>query len=85
MQVVYTVITTLILSVVIFAIVMGWSVYNYRKYGKLNRRKFPKPVTDDELLQYFDITPEQLDRLKNSKVVYWDQPVNKRMRNTEDA
>lgn len=44
MQVVYTVIITLILSVVIFAIVMGWSVYNYRKYGKLNRRNFPKPV-----------------------------------------
>lgn len=58
-EVIYTLFGLIILSVVIYIGIAVWSNYNLKKYGKLNRRKFAKDVTDDEIVAYFNISGEQ--------------------------
>lgn len=46
-----------------------WKNYNIRKYGKLHRRKFKPAVTNEELLEMFELEEETLSRLQNDRVV----------------
>lgn len=74
-EVIYTIFILIILSVVIYIGIMVWSSYNYKKYGKLNRRKFAKDVSDDEIVAYFNITDEQLEHMKKDKIIYIDKKI----------
>lgn len=72
-QIVYTFFILVILSIVICICILVWGSYNYKKYAKLNRRKFTKDVSDNEILDYFNITQEQLEHMKNDKIIYIDK------------
>ncbi|MFZ5824310.1 MAG: poly-beta-1,6-N-acetyl-D-glucosamine biosynthesis protein PgaD [Bacillota bacterium] len=41
-----------------------WALYNKRKYGPLRRRKFPSPVSDDEVARYLGLSLEQVEYLQ---------------------
>jgi|GEM_PF-949222 len=36
-------------GLIVFLVLILWQQYNYRTYGKLNRRKFPRPVSVQDL------------------------------------
>jgi poly-beta-1,6-N-acetyl-D-glucosamine biosynthesis protein PgaD len=63
----------IILALLILALLLFWSQYNLKKYGKYQRRKFPDDTNDEEILLYFDITTNQLLNFKKSKIITFDQ------------
>ncbi|CAM5210465.1 Biofilm PGA synthesis protein PgaD OS=Castellaniella defragrans OX=75697 GN=HNR28_002556 PE=4 SV=1 [Castellaniella defragrans] len=44
-----------------------WAQYNAIRFGSLERRKAARTVTDDQLAQGFDVTPEAIGRLRASR------------------
>lgn len=49
------------------AIIIGWSMYNLRRFGGLDRRKNIPPVSDEELCLRFATSPEMLERLRTGR------------------
>jgi poly-beta-1,6-N-acetyl-D-glucosamine biosynthesis protein PgaD len=45
----------------------GWRMYNRKKYGDLNRRSFPIHVSEQEIGNYFNISPELVTKLQRNK------------------
>lgn len=56
------------LAVFIFLLIIFWSQYNLKKYGKLQRRVFPSATTDEEVASFFQIESNELELLKKRKV-----------------
>lgn len=46
-----------------------WSYYNKRKYGPLNRRKFPQPTTQKEMAVMFQKTESEVKAIQNNKYI----------------
>lgn len=54
------------------AVVIAWSQYNLRRYGKRNRRQRIPNVDDATLARYYEITPEMLTKLRNNRLLTLD-------------
>lgn len=52
-----------------FLILTFWKTYNKRKYGNLNRRKYPKDTTDEDMLNLLLVDPIDYEILQNNKVI----------------
>jgi len=60
------------LTLVVYAVVAAclalaltlWAHYNAVRFGSMDRRKATGPVSDDQLAQGFEVTPEALGRLR---------------------
>ena len=52
-----------------YLILTLWKIYNKRRYGKLNRRQYPAPSTDEDMLNLGLIDPIDYKLLQNNKVV----------------
>ncbi|MBM7649914.1 poly-beta-1,6-N-acetyl-D-glucosamine biosynthesis protein PgaD [Bacillus ectoiniformans] len=63
---------TLIMALLCVALLMAWSTYNKKKFGHLRRRKFPSPTTTKEILDYYQISEEQLEKIQEEKYVEVD-------------
>ena len=63
------IIGALIIFAIAFISLFVWKSYNKIRYGKLHRRKMPKPVSDKELLELNLIEPELYYELKAQKVI----------------
>lgn len=50
-------------------ILIVWKNYNLRRFGRLRRRKFRKPVTNAELASMFEIDENMLECIQRSRVV----------------
>ena len=46
-----------------------WKFYNFKRYGKLHRRKEPMPTTQQEMLELGLIDPEVYKQLQNNRVI----------------
>lgn len=56
-----------------FIVLYSWRLYNFKKFGKLHRRKFPKETTRDEMLSLNLIKEEVYDILQGSKVIRFEK------------
>jgi len=56
---------------IVFLILRSWGVYNYRRFGKRERRKGLPPETLEKTAEYFQISPEQIQHIQSSKEVVW--------------
>lgn len=45
-------------------LLIGWSRYNLKRFGGADRRRFPGVVADEEVCQWFGISPELLATLR---------------------
>jgi poly-beta-1,6-N-acetyl-D-glucosamine biosynthesis protein PgaD len=61
--------TTIIISLCSFIMMYVWGRYNYKKYGKLQRRTFPKDVTAEDLSEYFLLSKEEVERFQSDKII----------------
>lgn len=52
-----------------------WKNYNKQKYGKLHRRKFKPPVTNEELSEMFELEPAMLQRLQSERVIVLEKNI----------
>ncbi|MGV2909753.1 poly-beta-1,6-N-acetyl-D-glucosamine biosynthesis protein PgaD [Achromobacter sp. AGC25] len=50
------------------AILVGWAVYNHRRFGGKARRKPIRPLSDHRLAQSFAVTAAQLADLRTSQI-----------------
>ncbi|WP_462410140.1 poly-beta-1,6-N-acetyl-D-glucosamine biosynthesis protein PgaD [Neobacillus sp. Marseille-QA0830] len=60
---------TLFISVVSFIVLFAWGKYNYHRYGKLDRRGFPDHVSQEELAQYFQLPPVEVEKYHSDKYI----------------
>jgi poly-beta-1,6-N-acetyl-D-glucosamine biosynthesis protein PgaD len=51
---------------VVVVILQGWSLYNKKRYGGLDRRSHPEAVSDAELAQYFWLTEETVELARSA-------------------
>ncbi len=64
-QTILAVVLAYLLVVLVFAVVLvGWSQYNLRRFGGKDRRRFPAPLADAELADWFGIPPERLAQMR---------------------
>ena len=47
----------------------GWRTYNYKRYGKLNRRSHPPDTTKSDILEMGLVNEIDLYKLQNNKVI----------------
>lgn len=64
-----TFIITAGISILAFIVMLLWGRYNYKKYAYLNRRKFPKDVTSQEIASYFDLQVEAIEKMQNDRII----------------
>ena len=57
---------------IVFAVLRLWGYYNYKKFGQLNRRKFPQTTTNVQLSKYFKVPVETIKNLQNKKEILID-------------
>jgi biofilm PGA synthesis protein PgaD len=50
------------------ALLVGWAIYNHRRFGGKDRRKPIKPLSDHRLAKSFAVTPAQLAQLRAARV-----------------
>jgi biofilm PGA synthesis protein PgaD len=55
---------------IIFVVVAGWSIINRSRFAHRNRRRAVPAVTEEEIATYFDIAPEQLATLRESRIIH---------------
>ena len=56
-------------SVIFFIIQFVWVQYNYRMFGSLKRRRFPKDVQPQDLAQYFSLTEEEIQYFQKNNII----------------
>jgi poly-beta-1,6-N-acetyl-D-glucosamine synthesis protein len=65
------VVFTILLSFIIG--LWSWKVYNTKKYGSYNRRKYPPATTEDELLALGLMSKEDYLLLQESKIATFEK------------
>jgi poly-beta-1,6-N-acetyl-D-glucosamine biosynthesis protein PgaD len=66
---------TIIISLCSFAFLYFWGHYNFRKYGHLDRRSFPKSVTSEELAVYFSMPVSEVERFTKEKLLTLEENI----------
>ena len=61
-----TLVRLVVIGLIIFAVIFTWQKYNYHKFGKLDRRKFPQPVTADNMGEIFAVAGEIVEEFRLS-------------------
>lgn len=57
-----------LLALINAAVLVGWAVYNHRRFGGKDRRKPGKPLSDHRLAMSFAVTSAQLAQLRAARV-----------------
>lgn len=57
------------ISVLVFIIVSVWCEYNFRRYGRLNRRSMPSIVSIYDVIGYFELDFNVVDGMQSGKVL----------------
>lgn len=59
-----------------FSFLVIWKIYNKKRYGNLNSRKYPKDTTAEEMLSLNLVTEEMFKKLqKNGVLVFEENPI----------
>ena len=56
-----------LLYVLIFVLLLAWSIYNKKKFGLLRRRKYPTDTTDQDILALGMIDEDVFEKIKTAK------------------
>ena len=46
-----------------------WKNYNYLRFGKLHRRTFRPDVSDEELMEFFEVDKLTVERFHNERYI----------------
>jgi biofilm PGA synthesis protein PgaD len=55
----------------VFLVMRFWGLYNYWRFGKRERRKNLPSETFEQTVEYFQVSPEQIQQVQSSKEVVW--------------
>jgi poly-beta-1,6-N-acetyl-D-glucosamine synthesis protein len=62
-----------LLLIMSFLILLIWRTYNKKKFGKLNRRVYPKNTTKEEMLSLNLISEENFNKLQEQGVLIFEE------------
>lgn len=54
------------IGLITLVVIFTWQKYNYQKFGKMDRRKFPQPVTTDRMGEIFAVTGKTVEEFRSS-------------------
>jgi poly-beta-1,6-N-acetyl-D-glucosamine biosynthesis protein PgaD len=57
--------------VIVFVVMRTWGYYNYWRFGRRSRRKAMPPATAEQFAEHFQISPEDVERIKGKKELIW--------------
>lgn len=63
------VIKTLIIAIISFVVMVGWKIYNIKRFGSLRRRQFPKDTDISDLVEFFKIDEVRIKEMQDSKII----------------
>ncbi len=69
-----------LIFIAIYIILVVWSFYNKRRYGKLERRKYPGITTKEDMLNLNILDEEIYEALQNNRVLVYEKKSNKNCR-----
>jgi biofilm PGA synthesis protein PgaD len=55
----------------IFLLLWFWGVYNYRRFGKRNRRSDSTMAAPGEMAEFFDVSVDRVFELRQQKEIKW--------------
>ncbi len=58
-----------IAALIIAVLLIVWKNYNYRRFGRLNRRKFRPPVENSELAEMFEMDEAMIEKMQNDRYI----------------
>jgi biofilm PGA synthesis protein PgaD len=61
--------------IVVFLILRLWGLYNYRRFGRRERRKSLPVDTLKKLAEHFEVQPDKIIQMQSNKEIVW--PVQK--------
>jgi biofilm PGA synthesis protein PgaD len=61
---------------IVFAVLRLWGYYNYKKFGQLNRRKFPLATSTEVLSNYYNVPAQTIQELQGQKEISIDTESN---------
>lgn len=59
-------------AIAIFVVLRGWGYYNYRRYGKKERRRAVPPASVESLAAFFNLSEATTRRLQHQKEILWE-------------
>lgn len=59
-----------------FVVMYLWGRYNWRKYGPLDRRKFPKEVSAEDIAEYFSLALSEVEKFQSEKYIVLEENIN---------
>jgi poly-beta-1,6-N-acetyl-D-glucosamine biosynthesis protein PgaD len=59
-------------ALAIFVVLRGWGYYNYRRYGKRERRRSVPPASVESLAAFFNLSEATTRRLQHQKEIIWE-------------
>ena len=72
---IHILIYTFIIAIFVFILITVWSKYNNKRYGHLNRRTFPKNITNEDIVNYFGIGIAIIEQMQNDKVIILEKTI----------
>ena len=65
----------LIAFLIFIVLLLLWKNYNYHKYGKLHRRTFQPPVSNEELCEMFELDAAMIERMQSERYVVLEKNI----------
>lgn len=73
--------STIIIWLLFFILLWIWRIYNKRRFGSLNRRKYPSKTTDTDMLRLNLMSVKDYETLTKSKITHFE---NNPLRHIQD-
>lgn len=62
-------------TLIITLYMICWRQYNFRRFGKKDRRRFPRNVTDEDIAEYFKLEVSEVRSLRGQKVIEFEENI----------
>ena len=56
-------------------VLLCWKEYNYLRFGRKNRRRFRKPVSNEELKEMFELDSMTLNHMQNDRYILLEKNI----------
>lgn len=64
-----------IILLITIVVMLLWKQYNYKKFGKLNRRRFKESVKNDEIAELFGLEIYEVEELQDKKFIELEENI----------
>jgi poly-beta-1,6-N-acetyl-D-glucosamine biosynthesis protein PgaD len=63
------------IGMVILSTIHIWRIYNIKRFGKLNRRRFPMDATNNDVSKFFGLSVDEIISYQNEKTIVFENNI----------